>query len=64
MSASTGHQPDVVAGPSSSNSSQGGARTVLPPANNLAPARPWFSEPCLLGIGQRSRRAACWWLCM
>jgi hypothetical protein len=25
---------------------------VLPPTRNLAPAREWFAEPCMLGVGE------------
>jgi hypothetical protein len=25
---------------------------VLPPTRNLAPARKWFAEPCMLGVGE------------
>lgn len=28
------------------------SRTVLPPARNLDPAREWFSQPCMLGVGE------------
>ncbi|KAF6254035.1 ribonuclease HII [Scenedesmus sp. NREL 46B-D3] len=37
----------------SSNSNS--TAVVLPPSRNLAPAREWFSEPCMLGVDEAGR---------
>jgi hypothetical protein len=46
MAASTGEGLD--------KQQAGGSSTavVLPPTLNLAPAREWFAEPCMLGVGE------------